>query len=63
MPRSARSAALLLRQIRPSSRNRVSAGSVGKVLQIGLRPSGHGRLAVFDVATPDQEPRHDQDRE
>ena len=29
------------------------AGSVGKVLQIGLRQGGHGRLAVSDVATLD----------
>jgi hypothetical protein len=39
------------------------AGSVREVLQIGLRQGGHGRLAVFDVAPPDQEPRHDQGRQ
>jgi hypothetical protein len=38
-------------------------GSVREVLQIGLRQGGHGRLAVFDVAPPDQEPRHDQGRQ
>jgi hypothetical protein len=39
------------------------SGSVREVLQIGLRQGGHGRLAVFDVAPPDQEPRHDQGRQ
>ena len=38
-------------------------GSVREVLQIGLRQGGHGRLAVFDVAIPDQEPRHDHGRQ
>ena len=40
-----------------------ATGSVRKVLQIDLRPGGHGRLAVSDVATPAWEPCHDQDRE
>src|SRR3954452_22155856 len=39
---------------------REEIGSVAKVLQIGLRSAGHGRVAVSDVANSEEDPRHDR---